>query len=464
MQGLTHYFKKMLLLGVEDTYTFNEKRNIQITNGITVIVLGINIIFLFPLLWLTNTNKIIESLFINLLTFLPACIILLLSKKKRHLFARYLLFVFFLLFLGLIPLITQENSGTHLQIIVIMSATVLLFEHFQTRILFFLLAGTFFILIINLGDDLASMLGRPLDLDRKGRWINTISMILLMFFILQAFKSESQQYQQTIENTNQELSNKNQLINESIRYAQRIQKAILPDLTEFQEEFQESFILYQPKNVVSGDFYWHHQLPHGWLVAIGDCTGHGVPGALMSMLGVSFLEQIVVEKNITQPSAILEQLDELIRKTLRQEQTENHDGLDIALCLIDQKQSQIIFSGANNPLWLVRNKNLEVYKGTRRGIGGIIFRNRHRSFEQHTIAYDTTQKTTLYMMSDGYQDQFGGKKDRRFTTGRLKELLVNQHHQAAAQQQETLTQTLQKWIADAEETQTDDISILGITI
>ncbi len=342
--------RDLIQTGIEDSMSFNDKRNIRITNFVAVILLVITLLFLIPLFWIRVYKEVIENIVINFFTALPAIIVLYLNKRKYFKPARYLLFIFFSFFLFALPFITQRDTGTHLQFSVLMASAILLFNN-KSRTLFFFVSSSILFMV---GSYLSSTANpMHLEMDYPTFWINSFSTVILFYFAINAFKIESQKYQVMIEESNEELSSKNQQINDSIAYAERIQKAMLPDLDVLKQTFPECFVFYQPKDVVSGDFYWFQQMENQWILAVGDCTGHGVPGALMSMLGISFLEQITVEKKTTQPDKILMELDQLIRKTLKQEQTENQDGLDIAICTINLENKEILFAGANNPLWII---------------------------------------------------------------------------------------------------------------
>ncbi|NJL13453.1 MAG: SpoIIE family protein phosphatase [Microscillaceae bacterium] len=236
-----------------------------------------------------------------------------------------------------------------------------------------------------------------------------------------------------IERQSLEIHRKNLNIQSSIQYAQRIQQAMLPSEEEIDKALPLHFIFYQPRDVVSGDFYWFAQLKprpvyeevenqrHKSRVLTGfqgekiiisaiDCTGHGVPGAFMSMIGDSLLNQIVLDKGITEVDQILFKLHHGIRAALKQSETHNQDGMDAALCVIDPKHKTIDFAGAKNSLVYIQNHKLHEVKASVHGLGG--WRDNHddeRAYPKTTISY-AQNPVTLYLYSDGYQDQFGGPK------------------------------------------------------
>jgi serine phosphatase RsbU (regulator of sigma subunit) len=265
----------------------------------------------------------------------------------------------------------------------------------------------------------------------------------------------------------------NNKIKSSITYASRIQKAMLPDLTIFNKFFEDSFVLFMPKETVSGDFYWISQIKEQKpslfksteentkiVVTVVDCTGHGVPGAFMSMLGDAYLNQIINVLHITEPDKILYELHKTIRFTLQQEHSENNDGMDLALCVIDKKERTLKFAGAKNPLVYIQNGKINRIQGDLMSIGGLQ-KEKERLFKVHTI--DITAKTWIYLYSDGYQDQFGGKYGRKFMAQPFRQLLLDNHKRPFEEQKQVLISTLNSWKGKKYH-QMDDITVLGLLI
>jgi ligand-binding sensor domain-containing protein/serine phosphatase RsbU (regulator of sigma subunit) len=259
-------------------------------------------------------------------------------------------------------------------------------------------------------------------------------------------------------------------ITDSINYAETIQLAVLPEEDLLKKTFSDYFILYMPKDIVSGDFYWMSRKKDTIVFTVADCTGHGVPGAFMSMLGVSFLNKIVNETGITEPSKILTSLRENIIGALNQKGSlkESKDGMDIAICSLDLKKMHLMFSGANNPLYLVRKVNnqysLIVRKGDMMPVG---IHSRMDRFTLHEL--DIHKDDTLYLFSDGFMDQFGGPDGRKFMRSRFIEMLLENQDSDMTGQKEIFGRVLRNWINFPSEHnkqagQTDDIIILGIRI
>lgn len=249
-------------------------------------------------------------------------------------------------------------------------------------------------------------------------------------------------------------------VTESIEYARIIQQSILPDQNEIRQHLPGLFVLYLPRDVVSGDFYWFHAFGnHSYVMAIADCTGHGVPGAFMSMIGNTLLNQIVKEKGITSPAAILNELDYNIRITLKQdrEASASRDGMDIALICIDTLQQEIRYAGANRPCWLLDEKEFTEIKPDKRAIGGLVFENMEH-FTEHVIPI--RKGLRLYLHTDGYADQFGGEKGKKFMTGNMQKLVREIAHLSPEEQKEYLLQTHLLWREKLP--QVDDVCVAGI--
>ncbi len=255
-------------------------------------------------------------------------------------------------------------------------------------------------------------------------------------------------------------------IEDSIIYAKRIQSATLPENKLLQLLFDQYFIFFKPRDIVSGDFYWASQ-KNGKIIAIAaDCTGHGVPGAFMSMLGISFLNKIVNEKAITEADKILEILRNNVIKSLKQTvEGDTKDGMDIAMCVIDYKTQKIQFSGANNPLYLIRDDRLFEYKSQKMPVA--IF-DHMQSFQNQIIDFE--KGDLIYLFSDGYADQFGGKKGKKFRYKKLKKLLLKNSKYPLSYQKQILELTLKRWMnypdpyTNEKQFQIDDIIIFGIKL
>ena len=265
----------------------------------------------------------------------------------------------------------------------------------------------------------------------------------------------SEEQKKLVQDQKDLLSDQNREITDSINYAQQIQRAILPDESKFDELVDEMFLFYKPRSIVAGDFYWIDSIDNYHFVAIADCTGHGVPGALVSVLSYSALNRCVHEFGLKKPDEILDKARDIIVESLSNKDNRMKDGMDISLLVLDD-QSVLHWSGANNPLWVVKKNTQELieYKGDNQPVGYYI---RPEKFTGHLIQLDDGD--TFYMLTDGFQDQFGGERDKKFGTKRLKKLLINMQHLSLTDQKTELDRTLKEWMKN--NMQIDDITILG---
>ncbi len=246
----------------------------------------------------------------------------------------------------------------------------------------------------------------------------------------------------------------------SINYALRIQKAILPTAAEIKEVIKDFFVLLRPRDVISGDFYWFSQNKGKFTLAAVDCTGHSVPGAFMSLVGNDLLSEIN-SLGITAPDLVLNELHKRIRKSLKQIETQNRDGMDIAICTYDPNLEILQFAGARNVLLYIQNGQMHVVKGDKMSIGGVQ-REQERIFTLHEIS--VAQPTACYMFSDGFQDQFGGNEGKKFMFRNLTQLLYNLHHRDMPEQRKELDERLKTWMMNGKYKQIDDVLVMGFRI
>jgi len=254
------------------------------------------------------------------------------------------------------------------------------------------------------------------------------------------------------------IEEKNKSITDSIIYAKRIQDATLPDRNLVRNYLTNSFVLFKPKDIVSGDFYWIHKYGDEILFAVVDCTGHGVPGAFLSLIGHNSLNQIVNELKIYEPARILKELNRIVSKTLQNnlQETNIKDGMDMSICALNVKTNVLQFAGAFNPLYLVRNEQMEEIKGDKIAIGS--GNNGLSEFTNNVI--QLKEGDCIYLFSDGYADQFGGPKGKKFKYSKFKELLVEIHKKDMNEQHDILNRMIDDWQGDLE--QIDDVCVIGL--
>ncbi|MBT1696317.1 PAS domain S-box protein [Fulvivirgaceae bacterium PWU4] len=255
-----------------------------------------------------------------------------------------------------------------------------------------------------------------------------------------------------------EIQNKNKKITESINYSKRIQTAILPNTRLINRALPDSFILYKPRDVVSGDFPWFVQIKDEIFIAAVDCTGHGVPGAMLSLIGYFLLNDIVRSRKITEPGKILDLLDEGVTTTLRQdEDSTTKDGMDIALCKINVATSEVEYAGAHRPLYIMKNGAMEEVKGNKFPIGGGIFKNQ-TNFTNTKIKMG--KGDSIYFSSDGFPDQFGGPEGRKFGPKKTREIIEQVHTLPMQEAVRIFDQAWENWRGETK--QTDDVLLIGI--
>ena len=250
---------------------------------------------------------------------------------------------------------------------------------------------------------------------------------------------------------------KNREIVDSITYAKRIQEALLPSSKIINQYFKESFILYKPRDIVSGDFYLVEEIEDSIVFAAADCTGHGVPGAMVSLMCSNLLRKAIVEERIMVPGKVLDRVDSLLLERLKSKDNFVNDGMDISLCIWNKLTNELKFSGANNPLYLIRNGELNITKPNKQPIG--YFRDK-TTFTTHVLTLLEGDQIVLF--SDGYKDQFGGVKGKKLGISRFKKSLLNHHSKTLQDQKKNLESELNEWMA--KEDQVDDICIFSVKV
>jgi serine phosphatase RsbU (regulator of sigma subunit) len=296
-----------------------------------------------------------------------------------------------------------------------------------------------------------------------------ISLVAILFLFLymthrlaNPFKRAlelNEQLERKVEERTRELAEKNEELLDSIDYAKRIQEAVLPQEQQLQSLFQEQFVIWRPRDGVGGDFYWVKPTSKGCLIAVGDCTGHGVPGAFMTMLAISALNRIYEQENITQPAALVQRLNVVMKETLNERERSEmmDDGLDFGLCSVEQ--DEVVFVGAKFSLYMADGDEVKVVSGDKTSIG---YRRTPSvyPFKEHRLS--CSPGTTVYMTTDGYLDQNGGEKGYSFGRRRFAELIRKMQSQTLEEQQLTLKNELDSYRRG--ERQRDDITVLAFKV
>lgn len=296
-------------------------------------------------------------------------------------------------------------------------------------------------------------------------------LILMAILVSKAYQSKGKAYE-LLSTQKQEIEEKNNEINESIRYAKHLQEAILPSCSMIKNLFPQSFVLYKPRDIVSGDFYWKHSFDSMVYFAVADCTGHGVPGAMVSVVCANALNRVIKEYGVIEPGKILDHVKEQVVDAFSQSDQSVSDGMDIALCCIDREVNKLWYSGANNPLYKVckksdssvpiksvsnSNRILCEYPSTRQPIGKF---NETKHFETHEIKLE--KGDCIYLFSDGFVDQFGGPKGKKYKSKPFKSFLLSISEKPMGEQKSLLDDEFEAWKGDSE--QIDDVCILGVKI
>gem|GEM_PF-1574074 len=262
-----------------------------------------------------------------------------------------------------------------------------------------------------------------------------------------------------LDNVNKTLSHKNKMITDSLTYAKMIQDAMINRQQDLTELIPESFIVFNPRDIVSGDFYWYEKIGTKTIVIAADCTGHGVPGAFLTFIGNSLLNQIVVHERITDPAQILTRIDAGFAEALNQEHSDNTDGMDIAICVFDEETSKLAYGGAKNSLMKFYGDDFEEVNADKSSIGGFEIKRRNLQKDFTTKYIDVKPNMWFYIFSDGIVDQFDRRSKRKYSKSRLKELLFRAQYLPTEKQKCVITQDISDWRGS--DKQTDDIIIIG---
>ena len=275
-----------------------------------------------------------------------------------------------------------------------------------------------------------------------------------------ALQREKAILEEKVRERTKELAEKNKEITDSINYAQNIQRAILPAIKSIERGFDDSFVLFRPRDIVSGDFYWYAEHNDLSFLAACDCTGHGVPGAFVSMIGNNLLNQIILEKNIEKPGEIMSKLNQGVKFAFTQDgEQEAQDGMDMVLAVLDRKNMKLQYAGAFNPMIFIRDGEIDVKKADRTSIGG----DTAMDYEFENFEIDVKKGDIFYLFSDGFPDQFGGVKGKKFMMKQYKQMILDNHMKPMAEQHDIYQAKLLDWMGGEHE-QIDDVLIIGVKI
>ncbi|MES2762818.1 MAG: SpoIIE family protein phosphatase [Bacteroidota bacterium] len=454
--------KSLINKGVKPGITFHEQKKIRLTNSFSLVGIAIVSFFLFGSIFFPMDKEMqagdVLTQSINFFVFL---LIYFLSAKGKNYASRILLVIWLPLFLSVIALMCGiQMTASYISIVPTALMVLFLFDRKAEIISLFLYCFLVFITVI-MNEKFAFVPKIPIAIENFS-WVYVFECCMAFMFIYvigNNFKSEHATYQKMILHSNQELESQKQDIISSINYAKRIQTAILPHEETISRSLPLYFILYRPKDIVSGDFYWFHEIDKDSCIFVcADCTGHGVPGAFMTVIASNLLNQTVIDNKIYKPSDILYEVDKLLNVTLKQdkERLGVQDGMDLTLIKINKNKKELTITSAKRPVFFIANNELQEFKGSKTSIGGM--REGEKKFEEFTISYK--EDDMLYLFTDGYHDQFGGEKGKKYSTKRLKEKLFSIHKDTIYEQKDKLEREIMNWKGDLE--QVDDICIAGI--
>jgi serine phosphatase RsbU (regulator of sigma subunit)/uncharacterized protein HemY len=288
-----------------------------------------------------------------------------------------------------------------------------------------------------------------------------LALFLIGIFILFRILRRREELNKILEKQNKIIERKNEDVTASIYYAKRIQDAMIPSINMINKHLPEAFILFRPRDIVSGDFYWITKVLAKKVVLVSvDCTGHGVPGAFMSVIGSNLLNQIVLNMGVTDPDVILTAMNVGVIDALKQEATNNHDSMDTAVCVIDLEKKVMEFAGAKSPLIYFQNNEMHYIKGDPYPVGDLS-RGYEKTFKKHTISFSAPM--TFYIFSDGFVDQFGGAENKKFMIKNFRQLLADIHTKSMQEQQTIISKTFADWIGN-QTPQVDDVTVVGVRL
>ncbi len=439
-----HFLQKIINFGIKPGFSSDVIEKMQLLNVISF--LGVPICFSYVILFVITSHYFHTVVF--LLVALGFIIPLLLNAWKGLKIAIPVLTISAPVFWAFITIIMGKETGFYFGFMVMCIPPMLFYPSLKKSLIS---VGPclimFFLSIIGL------RIFPPVETFSFAMTlfvINLFTVLITILFIVYFFKSQ-------LNESRAKVKEKNREIVDSINYAKRIQNAMLPSEVFFQRNFNQYFIHYTPKDIVAGDFYWMEEMDDKILLAAADCTGHGVPGALVSLVCYNALNKAVLENKLSDPGQILDLTRKFVVEHFSKTDEKVKDGMDISLVSIDKETKKIAWAGANNPLWYIQNNELKAILSNKQPIG---IAEKAIPFTSHQIQLSVND--CIYLFTDGYADQFGGNKGKKFMYKQLKELLLANSHISMVEQKKVLKDTIENWKGSLE--QVDDILVIGIRI
>lgn len=457
--SLKEIWNKISFLGLEKEQEFSH-REVVLLNKL-VLVACLVILPVIPLEVFLNGWELVPY---ELLILLISGITLFFSYKGWHTFAKIYFFFIAVGYIWFMGIMVGYGSGNELALVAVFVAPSMLFNDFRMVIILSIIALAAMVGLKFVQDVIPPYFDIAAEDKANFRIVFQVVTLVILFFEIHYFKNINFRYQKLVESKNEVIAEKNKEIVDSINYAKRIQQSYLPTPDLLQRFFPQSFMFFQPKDIVSGDFYWFYT-PHDndhiedeTFIIAADCTGHGVPGAIMSIICTNALNEVIVKEKERDTALILDKVRTKVVNILKSEHGESRkDGMDVSLCKINRKTNEIQFSGANNPLWILRKNStvFEVIKGDKQPVG--LYEN-ESNFTSHLLSCSAGDR--IYLFSDGLQDQFGGAKGKKFKAANMKKLFISLQNKPIQSQGEQVKSSFEDWKGDLE--QVDDIVLIGI--
>jgi serine phosphatase RsbU (regulator of sigma subunit) len=484
---LYKFIKHVACYGLQNVKTPHDRKSLLFINKMSMINTLLMTAFSVTVMFMGLYSVLLFTLPFLVLFALPP----LLNSKGKLFFCRYYFSILPLIFL--IGMCVHNGSPLGDKYLVLTTATIplLLFTHKKTIYgLFAANVGVFF-LISWYQSVCKPLVVLPEFLGQQYYIYVQLTVFTVIFSVVQSFRKDSEEYEEELEEKNKIISEKNHEIIDSIVYARRLQEAIIPPEKVISESVPESFILYKPKDIVAGDFYFADHKGDYFFLAVADCTGHGVPGAMVSMVCSNALNRAVEEFNLVKPGEILDKVTELVVSAFKKGHHEVKDGMDVSLCVLNTKTHELAWAGANNPLWYIplaaveentheeinhhsteahapplesieeeaeqSYSSLQEITATKQPVGKS---EKYISFTTHVL--NLAKGSLLYLFTDGFADQFGGPKGKKFKYKQLSDLIFSNKHLNMKAQRELLEKAFNDWKGSLE--QIDDVCIIGIRL
>ena len=458
------YWDKLSFIGLKNFKhedALENYREIILMNRLLIITVLIMVLYI-PIEIVFNSFELVPYILLGLAVF---AITLLFNYKKWFVFSKF--YFFFACIISILPMmyVVPSGSGNEFLLLPIAIIPALLFKDKWLGLLLFIVVVVIFFVVINTRDLIDPIVDVTEQQVQFFRNIYLATSFSLVFIVAFYFRTIVNNLEKINKQKNVQLKVFNDEITASINYAKRIQQAILPSKKHLKENLPQSFVFYKPKAIVAGDFYWMPQVSENndlsdvVLFAAADCTGHGVPGAMVSVVCNNALNQAVKEYGIVQPGLILDKTRELVIDAFSESNESVKDGMDIALISLNKKTLELQYAGANNPIWIKRKGvvEIEIVKANKQPIGSF---DNLLPFTNHRIQLN--KGDCFYIFSDGYADQFGGGKGKKMKYKPFKSLLNANSHKRMEEQYLTLETHFNVWKGDLE--QVDDVCVIGVRV